>query len=471
MKSLIDPSQALAAGLAAIRAEFHVPDGFPPAVTAAAQAAAKRAPDRHADRTAVPFVTLDPAASTDLDQAFSIEASGGDLLLHYAIADVAWFVEDGDAVDAEAWNRGETLYLPDGRAGLYPPVLAEGAASLLPDGPRPAVVFTVRVAGDGAVKLDGAQRAVIRSRAKLAYESVKVDELPGFSELARRMAANEQRRGASRVDPPEQQVEAQGDGTFRLSFRPRLASEEQNAALSLAANMAIADAMLAHRTGLFRVMSEPDNGKVVALRNAAGALGLIWPAATGLRDYQKTLDPADPKQAALMLEIRRASPGASYQPYQQGLVPWHEALAATYAHATAPLRRLADRYVVRCALAIASGQPVPKAVADAFARLPRVMGRADGRASQIDHAAIDLAEAVMLQGREGETFDAVVTDFVDHGVRVQLANMPVVANVKANGFRQGDKLTVKLVSADPNQRRVVFEPAWPLARFAAGAEF
>lgn len=459
MKSLIDPSQVLAAGLAAIRAEFHVPDGFPPEVTAAAQAAAKRAPDRHADRTAVPFVTLDPAASTDLDQAFSIEASGGDLLLHYAIADVAWFVEDGDAVDAEAWNRGETLYLPDGRAGLYPPVLAEGAASLLPDGPRPAVVFTVRVAGDGAVKLDGAQRAVIRSRAKLAYESVKVDELPGFSELARRMAANEQRRGASRVDPPEQQVEAQGDGTFRLSFRPRLASEEQNAALSLAANMAIADAMLAHRTGLFRVMSEPDNGKVVALRNAAGALGLTWPAATGLRDYQKTLDPADPKQAALMLEIRRASPGASYQPYQQGLVPWHEALAATYAHATAPLRRLADRYVVRCALAIASGQPVPQAVADAFARLPRVMGRADSRASQIDHAAIDLAEAVMLQGREGETFDAVVTDFVDHGVRVQLANMPVVANVKANGFRQGDTLTLRLVSADPNQRSIVFEPA------------
>jgi exoribonuclease R len=459
MKSLTDLSRALSAGLAAIRTEFHVPDGFPPEVTAAAEAAAKRTPDRHVDRTAVPFVTLDPATSTDLDQAFSIEASGGDLLLHYAIADVAWFVEDGDAIDAEAWNRGETLYLPDGRAGLYPPVLAEGAASLLPDGMRPAVIFTVRVAGDGTVKLDGVERAVIRSRAKLAYESVKVDELPGFGELARRMAANEQRRGASRVDPPEQQVEARGDGTFRLSFRPRLQSEAQNAALSLAANMAVADAMLAHHTGLFRVMSEPDNGKVERLRTAAAALGLNWPAATGLRDYQKTLDPADPKQAALMLEIRRASPGASYQPYQEGVVPWHEAMAATYAHATAPLRRLADRYVVRCTLAIANGRAVPQAVTDAFAKLPKVMGRADGHVSQIDNAAINLAEAVMLEGHEGETFDGVVTDFVDHGVRVQLADMPVVANVRANGFRQGDKLTVKLVSADPNQRRVVFEPA------------
>ena len=460
MKSLTDPSQALSAGLVKIRTEFHVPDGFPPEVTAAAQEAARRVPSQHADRTAIPFVTLDPASSTDLDQAFSIEASGSDLLLHYAIADVAWFVEDGDAIDLEAWNRGETLYLPDGKAGLYPPVLAEAAASLLPDGPRPAVIFTIRVAGDGAVKLDGAERAIIQSRAKLAYDSVQATDVPaGFAELARRMAANEERRGASRVDPPEQEVEELADGTFRLSFRPLLQSEQDNAALSLAANMAIADAMLAHKTGLFRVMSGPDAAKVQRLRNAAQALGLSWPDSTSLRDYQRTLDPADPKQAALMLEIRRAGNGASYQPYQEGVVPWHEAMAATYAHATAPLRRLADRYVVRCALAIANGQPVPQAVTEAFARLPKVMGRGDARASQINHAAIDLAEAVMLQGHEGETFRAVVTDFVDHGVRAQLADMAVVANVKASGLRQGDSLTLKLVTADPDQRSIVFEPA------------
>ncbi|WP_246671480.1 RNB domain-containing ribonuclease [Mesorhizobium sp. B2-4-12] len=369
----------------------------------------------------MPFVTLDPAASTDLDQAFSIEVSGSDLLLQYAIADVAWFVADGDAIDLEAWTRGETLYLPDGKAGLYPPIIAEGAASLLSDGPRPAVVFTVRVAEDGAAALDGAERSIIQSRAKLAYESVQSSDLPfGFAELARRMAMNEKRRGASRVDPPEQEVERLADGTFRLSFRPLLQSEQDNAALSLATNMAIADAMLAHHTGLFRVMSEPDAFKVKRLRNAAQALGLSWPDSTSLRDYQQTLDPSDPQQAALMLEIRHASPGASYQPYQEGIVPWHEAMAATYAHATAPLRRLADRHVVRCALAIANGQPVPQAVIDAFARLPKVMGRADSRASQINHAAIDLAEAVMLKGREGETFKAAVTDFVDHGVRVQL---------------------------------------------------
>ncbi|MES0093266.1 RNB domain-containing ribonuclease [Mesorhizobium sp. M0030] len=399
MKSLNDPSQALATGLAKIRTEFHVPEGFPPDVVVMAQTAARCVPDQHADRTAMPFVTLDPAASTDLDQAFSIEASGSDLLLHYAIADVAWFVADGDAVDREAWARGETLYLPDGKAGLYPRVIAEGAASLLPGGPRPAVIFTVRIADDGAVRLDGAERAIIQSRAKLAYDSVQAADVPvGFAEIARRMAAAEDRRGASRVDPPEQEVEQLADGTFQLAFRPLLQSEQDNAALSLAANMAIADAMLAHRTGLFRVMAPPDASKVQRLRSAARALGLSWPPSTSLPDYQRTLDPANMQQAALMLEIRRAGSGASYQPYEEGVVPWHEAMAATYAHATAPLRRLADRYVVRCVLAIVNGQPVPQAVTEAFSRLPKVMGRAGARASQINHAAIDLAEAVMLRG-------------------------------------------------------------------------
>ena len=196
MKTLRDPDLLLAEGMAAIRAQFQVPAGFPPEVLAAADLAAQRRPSEHADRTAMRFVTLDPASSTDLDQAFAIEASGADLLLHYAIADVAWFVADGDALDAEAWQRGTTTYLPDGKAGLYPPVLAEGAASLLPDGPRPAVVFAVRVAPDGAVKLDGAERALIQSRAKLAYDTVRDDQLPSRFRRARR--AHRGGRGAAR---------------------------------------------------------------------------------------------------------------------------------------------------------------------------------------------------------------------------------------------------------------------------------
>lgn len=458
MKALADPNNALAAGLAAIRTQYQVPDSFPPAVLAAAEAAAKRAPTGHVDRTGQPFVTLDPASSTDLDQAFAIDRSGADLLLHYAIADVAWFVDDGDPLDAEAWRRGATQYLPDGKAGLYPPVLAEGAASLLPAGPRPAVIFTVRVAPDGAVNLDGAERAVIRSRAKLAYDSVRDSDLPAdFGELARRIQAAEDRRGAARVDPPEQEVDSIGDGRFKLLFRPVLESEVRNAAMSLATNLAIADALQAHHTGLFRVMAAPNEGAVKRLRLTARAFGLTWPENATLDQFDRTLDGKNPKQAAFMLAIRRAGEGASYVPYREGVVPWHAAMAATYAHATAPLRRLADRYVVRATLAIANGQPVPDVVTAAFTQLPSVMARADALGGQIDRAVIDMAEATMLQGREGEVFPAVVTDLDDRGARMQLRDLPVVARVVAHQVEPGDALQVKLLAADPDKRTVSFE--------------
>jgi VacB/RNase II family 3'-5' exoribonuclease len=457
MKMLRDPDAALAGGLVAIRAQFQVPESFPPAVDAAAEAAARRTPDRHVDRTDRPFVTLDPAASTDLDQAFAIERAGADLLLHYSIADVGWFVDAGGPIEDEAWRRGATLYLPDGKARLYPAVLSEAAASLMPDGPRPAVVFTVRLSSNGAARLDGAERAVIRSRAKLAYSRATEDELPpDFAEFAARVQAAERSRGAARVDPPEQEV-AREDGRYQLVFRERTVAEDRNAALSLAANLAIADTLLKHHTGLFRVMAGPDERAIRRLRHTAHALGLEWLKREPLSSFERTLDPADPRQAAFMTAIRRAGTGAAYVPYRPGVVPHHAALAATYVHATAPLRRLADRYVVEAALAIANGAPVPETAAAAFEALPEVMARADARASQIERAVIDLAEAVMLQDRTGETFEAVVTDLDERGARIQLCDLPVVARAAANHVDPGDSIRVKLVAAEPETRRIAFE--------------
>jgi exoribonuclease R len=458
VRAIADPTNALGRGLAEIRRQFQVPEGYPPEVLEAAKVAAARVPNEHVDRTDVPFVTLDPATSTDLDQAFAIEQGGNDLLLRYAIADVGWFVEDGGPIDAEAWRRGTTYYLPDGKAGLYPPVLSEGAASLLPDGPRPAIIFTVRVDPEGDVKLDGAERALVLSRAKLAYDLVSEDDLPAeLAELARRIESAEARRGAARVDPPEQEVVANGDGKYRLLFRPMAKAEQRNAALSLACNLAIADALLAHHTGLFRVMGEPDRRAVKRLRHSARALGLDWPKPMSLDQLERRLDPADPKDASFMLAIRRAGAPAGYAPYKEGVVPWHAAMAATYVHATAPLRRLADRYVVEATLAIAYGRPVPDWVNQAFPKLPIIMDRADARSSQIERAAIDLAETVVLHGREGKTFDAVVTDIDERGARIQLCKLPVTARVEAKGAETGDEIDVRLVSADTDRRELRFE--------------
>ena len=457
MRSIVDHTHALDSGLAAIRKQYDVPREFSSTVLAAADVAAKRKPTEHIDRIDWPFVTLDPATSTDLDQAFTIDRIGDDLLLHYAIADVAWFVSDGDVLDAEAWQRGNTLYLPDGKAGLYPPVLAEGAASLLPDGPRPAVVFHVRLATDGVATLEGAERAIIRSRAKLAYDSVTPSDLPAdFHEFARRVTAAADARGAGPLSPPEQAVE-RGDGGYRLEFRPRLASEEKNAALSLATNLAVADVMYRAGVGLFRVMAGPDERAVRRLRHTAHAFGLAWAPDESLEAFSRRLDANKPADAAFAMAVRRAGGGADYVDFTAGVKPWHAAMAATYAHVTAPLRRLADRYVVQTVLALANDQPVPESVQAALVKLPETMDRAQAIASRIERAVIDLAEAVTMQGREGEIFNAVVVDDDEEATRIQLCDVAVVAKVQAKGVRPGDAMRVKLAGVDLVARSVEFQ--------------
>ena len=461
MKAIFDRPRALGEGLAAIRTQFQLPAAFPPEAEAAAEATVRQSFTDHVDRTAIPFVTLDPLSSTDLDQAFVIEQSGNDLILRYAIADIGWFVAEGGPIDTEAWKRGQTIYMPDGKISLYPTVLCEGAASLLPDGDKPAIIFVVRVAADGSASLDGVERAIIRSRAKLGYATVRPEDLPaGFDEFARRIDAAEDARGASRVDPPQQQVVEGKDGCFCLEFRPMSAAEQSNACLSLAANLAIADALFAHGTGLFRVMAEPDDWSIRRLRHSAKAFGIDWPKAVSLEDRQKSLDPNDPKQAAFMLAIRRAGAHATYAPFKAGERPWHSAMRATYVHATAPLRRLADRYVTEAALAVANGLAVPDAVTAAFARLPDVMNRAESKAGQVDSAVLELAEAVVLTDRVGETFDGTVTD-IDRkrGARIQICDPAIVTRIPPDGLQIGAPVRLRLEEADSARRLTRFSGA------------
>jgi exoribonuclease R len=227
--------------------------------------------------------------------------------------------------------------------------------------------------------------------------------------------------------------------------------------MSLATNMAVADVLFAAGTGLFRTMPPVDERGVRRLRHSARAFGLDWPGDMPLDRFEPTLDPDDPRTAAFQLAVRRASGKASYEPFRAGVVPWHAAVAATYTHATAPLRRLADRYVVEATVSVAAGGSVEPWVADGFEALPAVMDAATARAAQIDRAALDLAEAVVLSGREGELFDAVVTDEDDRGARIQVCNPAIVARVDARRVDPGDEIRVRLVRVDVAERRVEFQ--------------
>src|SRR5215218_7530370 len=107
----VAPADAVAEGCEAIRREAGVPEAFPDAAVREAEATAARPPA--GDRVDLPFVTIDPPGSRDLDQALHIERHAGGHRVWYAIADVGAFVAPAGALDREAHSRGVTVYAPD----------------------------------------------------------------------------------------------------------------------------------------------------------------------------------------------------------------------------------------------------------------------------------------------------------------------------------------------------------------------
>jgi exoribonuclease R len=446
--------------LASLRAEFDVPTSFPSAVEdEAARAAASWTRDHRIDATDLSLVTLDPAGSRDLDQAFFLERIAGGMRLHYAIADVAAFVTPGGAIDGEAHRRGETLYLPDGRIPLHPPVLSEGAASLLPGQDRPAVLWQIDLDSDGEATQVRVERAIVRSRAQLDYESLQRDggELTALLEQFGRLRQERERaRGAISLPEPEQQVI--GDGSsWTLSYRAPLPVEDWNAQMSLLTGISAARLMLDAGVGLLRTMPPPDSSTVASLRRSALALGVEWPEGAAYAAVIRGLDPARPEHAALIRLAAILFRGASYIAFD-GAAPalaTHSAVASSYAHATAPLRRLADRYVSECCLAIHAGNPVPDWVRRALPGLPKEMAAADQRAHAIDRAVIDLAEALVLDGSRGQVLRGVVVEPGPKG-EIQLRNPAVRARLTGDDLPLGKEVSVRLTDIDIARRRAVF---------------
>ncbi|WP_329012660.1 RNB domain-containing ribonuclease [Micromonospora rifamycinica] len=461
----------------ALRRELGLPDGFPAAAQREADEAAHAPLPAAADRTDIPFVTVDPAASRDLDQAMHLgRRPGGGYRVRYAIADVATHVRPAGPLEEETWRRGQTVYLPDGNVPLHPHTLSEGAASLLPDVDRAAVLWTVDLDADGATVAVELERALVRSRAKLDYAGVQVaadtDRLPEpialLPEIGALLTARGLRRGAINLPLPEQDVEPDGDG-WRLVLRGPGPMEDHNAQISLLTGMAAADIMLAGRIGLLRTMPPPKPEALARLRAAAAPLGVHWPDGVRVGEVLAGLDASQPRAAAFVDQAAELMRGAAYTAFDGELPgqPEHGGVAAAYAHVTAPLRRLADRYATEVCLALHEDRPVPQWARAALPRLPEVMASTDRTAGTATRGAIELAEAVLLEHRVGETFSAAVLD-VDAppngqskpgripGGTVALDDPPVRARCTGD-LPLGERVTVRLVTADPVERKVLFE--------------
>src|SRR4051794_28865455 len=449
------PAGALRAGFGKIRREAEVPDRFPPEVEAEAKAAAA-APGADRERVDVPFVTIDPPGSRDLDQALHIERRGDGHRVRYAIADVSPFVAGGGALDRDTHARGVTVYAPDEKAPLHPPVLSEGAASLLPGEWRPAVVWTFDLDATGAQTDVAVRRAEVRSAAQHTYEDVPADVAALLAEVGERRLAPERERRGVRLAVPEQEV-IREDGSWTVRYRVPLATEDHNAQISLLTGMAAGQLMLKAGTGILRTQAPPSERSLARLRRQAVTLGVDWPEALPYPDFVRGLDPADPAHAAVMHEAAGVGGHAGYTVFD-GAPPadaGHFAVAADYAHATAPLRRLQDRLVSECCLAACAGEPVPDWVRAALPDLPKAMSAGTGRAGRVERGVVDLVEAAILAGREGERFDAVV---IDDGL-VQLREPAVRGRLQDGGPPPGRAVTVRLRQADMATRSVAFTAA------------
>jgi exoribonuclease R len=460
----VPPTDEFRAGFAAIRERLDVPEAVPPEVEAAAAEAARRAvtADR-VDRTDLPFVTIDPEGSRDLDQAMHLEARGDGHRVHYAIVDVAAWVDPGDPVDVEAWRRVVTMYSPDTRAPLHPPVLSEDAASLLPDGDRPAVLWTIDLDGEGEVVDRRVERALVRSSAQLTYaEGQALVEAGGhlaigeLRTVGQRRQARQTAMGGISLHLPSQEV-VEADGGYDVEFEAPLPIEQWNEQISLLTGMVAADLMLEAGVGLLRTLPPPPDFVVRQLGRAARGLGVDWPE--HVEDYASILaglDPADPAEAALITQSARLFRGAGYLAFTDGAPPDPEqaAIGAPYAHVTAPLRRLGDRFAVELALAAHDGRPPGGWALDALATLPEVLQEGGRRQAALDRACVDFTEAMVLRGRVGERFRVLVTEVEGDDARVQFRDPAVLARAKGDGLEAGEEAEVELVAADPAEGRI-----------------
>ncbi len=239
----------------------------------------------------------------DLDQAVHLARDGDGYLVHYAIADVASFVPPDGELAAETWRRGATLYSPDTNTPLHPVELSEGAASLLPDRQRPAVLWTIRLDSSGDPVQVDVRRTAIASVAQLNYPGVQLDADTGrlhpsielLPEIGKLRLERSRQRHAISLDIPDSEIVKGPDGYWTLELRAVLDVEQYNAEISLLTGMCAAAIMIDGGIGLLRTLPSPTDAQVAALRKTTAVLGIPWPASVPPGDVIAGLNGAEPK--------------------------------------------------------------------------------------------------------------------------------------------------------------------------------
>jgi ribonuclease R len=474
-----------------------IPTVFPEEAVALAKAAKPVGLGTRTDLRAVPLVTIDGADARDFDDAVwaepDPECEGGWHAV-VAIADVAWYVRPGDALDAAAHERGNSVYFPDRVVPMLPEELSNELCSLKPGVERACMAVHLWFDGEGRVERHRFERGLMRSAARLTYEQAQaaIDGHP--TELTkplldpvlrplygayRALDKARRKRGALDLDLPERRILLDPAGRIaRIEPRQRLDSHKLIEELMIAANVAAAEALeRLHQPCMYRVHDAPDPAKLQALREFLDSLDLPGLAlAKGQVVKPKHFNTLLRKAAGTPFEpllhqlVLRSQAQAVYSPENLG----HFGLALRrYAHFTSPIRRYADLLVHRALIAGSKfgAGALPATDLKDFAEDGQHISITERRAAAAERNAMDRYTAAYLAEQVGADFAGRINGVTRAGLFVTLAdsgadglvpmsNLPrdyydhdaahhrLVGQRWGRVYRLGDRVTVRLVEAD-----------------------
>jgi ribonuclease R len=448
------------------------------------------------DLRELPLITIDGETARDFDDAVYAEPQGKGWRLVVAIADVSFYVKPGDALDKEAFDRGNSVYFPRRVIPMLPEALSNGLCSLKPEVERLCMVCDMQVDGLGIVKQYKFYPSVMRSKARMTYTKVYDLLQNPESDLAKEyawlmphiqhlyavyqlMLKQREKRGAIEFESSETMMIFNDNGKI-----DKIIPSERNEAhklieeCMLAANVCAAEFLIKHEhPALYRIHEGPTPEKLEALRLFMGEFGFgvgggEKPTA---KDYGKLMTRIKERPDAQLLQtvMLRSMQQAVYSPDNVG----HFGLAYdAYTHFTSPIRRYPDLLIHRAIKAVVSGD---KYQAKDWNNLGVHCSMTERRADDATRDVTNWLKCFYMQDRIGEVFEGTVAGVTSFGLFVALDEVYVegLLHVTELGndyfifdkarhemlgertgvrYRLGDRLTVKLVRVDLETSRMDF---------------
>jgi ribonuclease R len=460
----LDPDRPVELATEAAMARFDLPHEFSADALREAQAWGDRVDPREAeareDLRDLPLVTIDGEDARDFDDAVYAEPHPDGFRLIVAIADVSHYVRPGTAVDAEALERGTSVYFPTRVLPMLPTALSDHLCSLAPKVDRLCFAADMVISKTGLLKAARFYPAVMRSAARLTYTLANaalfegrpaareqlgalVDPLLVLVDVYRALHKARSKRGALDFDAAEAEfVIDSAERVKAIELRTRNDAHRLVEECMVLANVAVAEELeKTHTPTLYRVHGQPEPEKLDRLTSTLRALEIDahLPETVTTRDLQAIARRLGHTAERPFIEslIVRAMPQAVYQPTNIG----HFGLALKhYAHFTSPIRRYPDLVVHRTLKALigAPGNAAVRYEPPQLAGVGESTSKLEKRADEADRYVATYLKCSYLLERIGQTFQGLITTVVEFGCFVQILDVSVDGLLHIDNLRDDD---------------------------------